>query len=263
MSCSLSVMVPENAESVPHCQPNSFGMTFSHSADKIPHMSETIHDRIRERMAELGLNPSSTSLKAGLSREAVRKLLGNEEQMPGGKTLTALARALDTTEQWLLSGDAVQRPAKPELRSADVEMPLRHEMPKDVPVMGTAAGSHLRGAFQLYPDPVDYVRRPPTLINAKNIYSLYIEGESMVPQYHPGDLVFVHPDKPARFGDPVVIQCQLSAEGGLEATIGIFLKRSTEFVTIQKHNPSAEIDIPRDTIAHMHKVLTPNEIYGV
>ncbi len=238
-------------------------MTIPASADKIPHMSETLHDRIRQRMSLLGLNPSSTSLKAELSRETVRKLLENPEQLPTGKTLQALARALETSEQWLLSGGEVGIALKREVRATDVSMPLPFEMPKDVPVMGTAAGSHERGAFQLSSEPIDYVRRPPTLMHAKNIYSLYVEGESMVPQFSPGDLLFLNPDKPPHIGDPVVIQVQTSAEGNFEATLGILLKRTAGTVTIQKHNPSAMIEIDRATIAYMHKVLTPNEIYGV
>ncbi|MGO6699236.1 XRE family transcriptional regulator [Rhizobium ruizarguesonis] len=215
-------------------------------------------------MDVLHLNPSSTANKAGLDRATVRKLLENDDQVPKLPTIQKLAEALETTELWLLSEQGSQPSIRSsELRAASATLPAGYEMPKDVPVMGTAAGSHLKGAFQLHMDPVDYVRRPPTLIHARNIYSLYVEGESMVPQFSPADLLFINPDKPVRVGDAVVIQVQVSPEGGYEATLGVFLKRNSEWITIQKHNPKAEIQIARSTVLHMHKVLTPNEIYGV
>lgn len=238
-------------------------MTIYTSADRIPHMSQTIHDRIRERVAELGLNPSSASQKAGLSKDALRKLLSNPDQMPTGKTLTGLAKALEVSEQWILTGSEASSPSRPDVRAASSEMPLRHQMPNDVPVLGTAAGSHLRGAFQISSDPVDYVRRPPSLMNARNIYSLYVEGSSMEPQYNPGDLIYVHPDRPPRPGDAVVVQCQLTSEGQMEATLGIYMRRTAEALIIKKHNPQAEVEISRGIIISMHKVLTTNEIFGV
>ena len=263
MSCSRSVMVAKNAELIPQSQPNLLRMTEITSADRIPHMAKTIHDRIQERLEALKLNPSAASLKAGLSREAVRKLLGNREQIPNGKTLFKLARALEVSEQWLLSGSDNEPASLANHNASKPEVPHRYEMPNDVPVMGTAAGSHLRGAFQISTDPVDYVRRPPALMNARNIYSLYVEGSSMEPQYFPGDLIYVHPDKPARFGDAVIVQCQTSQNGSTEATIGIYSKRNGENITIKKHNPAAEIEIAKDSIVSIHKVLTLNEIFGV
>ncbi|MBY5849642.1 helix-turn-helix transcriptional regulator [Rhizobium leguminosarum] len=226
-------------------------------------MSETLHDRVRKRLEELDLTPAAASLKARLSKEMLRKLLGNPDAMPSGKSLTALATALEVSEQWLLSGGETPAAVKTDVRRASSTPPPRHEMPNDVPVRGTAAGSHLRGAFQITADHVDFVRRPPTLTNVVNLYSLYVEGTSMEPQYAPGDLVFIHPDKPARIGDAVVIQCQIDQEGAMEATIGILIRRTAEKVTIRKHNPPAEIDLPRETVLSIHKVLTNNEIYGI
>ncbi|NMN73883.1 phage repressor protein C with HTH and peptisase S24 domain [Rhizobium sp. 57MFTsu3.2] len=263
MSCSRSVMATENAEIFPPRQQNFFPLTQNDGADRIPHMSETLHDRIRKRLEELNLTPAAASLKADLSKEMLRKLLANPDAMPSGKSLTALANALEVSEQWLLSGGETTSAVKTDVRPASSTPPMRHEMSNDVPVRGTAAGSHLGGAFQITSDTIDFVRRPPALINVVNLYSLYVEGSSMEPQYSPGDLIFIHPDKPPRLGDAVVIQCQVDAEGHAEATIGILSRRSAEKVTIRKHNPPAEIDLPRETVVTIHKVLTNNELFGI
>ncbi len=225
-------------------------------------MTETIHDRIKARLAETGLSQAGASQKAGLSRDAIRKLLTNEGQLPTGKTLTGLAAALETTEQWLLTGG--DRAPVQEVRAADIELPPRTVMPKDIPVLGTAAGSHERGAFQLSSDPIDYVRRPPALAGAKDIYSLFVEGSSMEPQYWPGDLIFCHPHKHPRSGDAIVVQCRIGGDhADTEATIGLFLKKTSNSIIIRKHNPPAEIEIKNEVISHYHKVLTPNELFGV
>ncbi len=226
-------------------------------------------EKLQKIILSKGLSWEAASLQSGLERSYFRKLFERGGASPRGKTLEKIAKGLEISISELFEDTAANSnlgtppAAKSDVRSASARLPPLMEMAKDVPVMGTAAGSHLRGAFQLSADPVDYVRRPPTLMNARNIYSLYIEGTSMEPQYAPGDLVYIHPDKPARFGDAVVVQCQLSAEGQLEATIGILSKRSGDSITIRKHNPPAEIEISKDTIVALHKVLSMNEIYGV
>ncbi|MDM9619100.1 LexA family transcriptional regulator [Rhizobium sp. S96] len=223
---------------------------------------------LKEIIAAKGLTWEAASVQSNMERSYFRKLFERGGASPRGQTLKKISDGLGIPMSKLLNeADDSETTTPPpavttDVRPASATMPLPMEMIKDVPVMGTAAGSHLRGAFQLSAEPVDYVRRPITLMKARNVYSLYVEGSSMEPQYNPGDLIYVHPDKPPRFGDAVVIQCQLQ-EGIFEATIGILSRRSADTVTIRKHNPSAEIDIPKATIAAIHKVLSNNEIYGV
>jgi phage repressor protein C with HTH and peptisase S24 domain len=232
-------------------------------------MEKSVTEKLKKIIESKGLSWEAASLQSGLERSYFRKLFERGGASPRGKTLEKISNGLGIPigamfeEAAANNNDQAPIAPKNDVRSASAALPLPMEMAKDVPVMGTAAGSHLRGAFQLSADPVDYVRRPPTLMNARNVYSLYVEGTSMEPQYAPGDLVYIHPDKPARFGDAVVVQCQLSAEGHMEATLGILSRRSGEAVIIRKHNPPAEIEIPKDTIVAVHKVLSMNEIYGV
>jgi phage repressor protein C with HTH and peptisase S24 domain len=261
MSCSRSFMMSDNAETIPYCQPNSFRLHAEAEADRIPHMTETIHDRIQERLKALNISARAASLKADLSEDAIRKLVGNRDQLPTGKTLSGLARALETTEHWLMTGEDVPT-VKTDVSPAPVNLPPRAQMPNDVPVMGTAAGSHLKGAFQLTTDAIDYVRRPPALATARDIYALYVEGTSMEPQYNPGDLVYIHPHKPPRVGDAVIIQCRSSGEL-MEARSGIYAKKNGETITIRKHNPQAEVELKRAHVVAVHKVLTLNELFGV
>lgn len=137
---------------------------------------------------------------------------------------------------------------------------VMRDLPRDLPVYGTAAGSHDRGAFQLVGGVVDYVMRPPALMGARNAYALYVENDSMAPEHNHGDLRFIHPDRPVRPGDSVIVQTQ-DPDGAIAATIGHLVRRSRHAVTIGKLNPPAEIEL--DAVTAVHKVLTTNELFGV
>ncbi|PRD42346.1 XRE family transcriptional regulator [Phyllobacterium phragmitis] len=237
-------------------------------------MMETFQDRVRPRMQELGLNPTSLATKAGLDRGTVHKLLANDQQLPHPKTLMKLARALEVSEQWLLTGDAApEDPVSPttppsnsslrgDTKAAGVTPPNMRLLPNDVPVLGTAAGSHHAGSF-IMEGIIDYVRRPPALVGARNVYAVFIEGTSMEPEHNPGDLRFIHPDRPARVGDSVIIQTSKGAMENVEGTIGRLAKRTATTITLQKLNPPALIEFEIATIFAMHKVLTMNELFGM
>lgn len=85
----------------------------------------------------------------------------------------------------------------------------------------------------------------------------------MEPQYFPGDLIYINPHKPPRLGDAVIIQCHNTEDGGLEGTLGIYVRRTERCIVIKKHNPNAEIEIAPELIVSVHKVLTTNELFGV
>jgi phage repressor protein C with HTH and peptisase S24 domain len=223
-------------------------------------MENDVIKRLREIIEEQGLSEEAASLKCGLDRSYFRKLFERGNSSPRGNTLERIAAGLGITAASLFDST----PSASEVRPADVNLPSRSEMPNDIPVMGTAAGSHLRGAFQISTDYVDVVRRPPALTGVKSAYALYLEGTSMVPKYEPGDLLYVHPKKPVRAGDPCVVQCYYNGqEHEIEATVGMFLRYTPEMLVIRKYNPDSELSISRKTVKDVHRILTLNELFGV
>lgn len=263
-------------------------------ADDNPHMTNTIQEKIQKILTERNLSPEAASKNAGLDRGYLAKLFSRPDASPRADTLKKIADSLGVSVAHFLGtgvGDFVEihhlapgEEAEPDLeaialtpaehrrrhtlpsgdtRPADVQLPARFTMPNDIPVRGTAAGSHLKGAFQLTSDEIDYVRRPPALAAAKGIYALYVEGSSMEPQYFPGDLIYINPNKPPRFGDAVVVQCHTGEGDSIEATLGILAKRTAETLVITKRNPAADVELDRKYIIDIHKVLTINELFGV
>lgn len=220
-----------------------------------------VHSRLREAIDRKYTSAQAAALAAGLDRNYFTKLFSRKDSVPGGNTLNQIAKALGVDQNWILGGK-VQAPELSTAISAE-KFPYRNSMPLDVPVLGTAAGSHDRGAFQMEGGVVDYARRPETLMTAKDIYALYVEGSSMEPRYFPGDLIYINPNKPARSGDVVVVQSKLEEYAHIEATLGVYIKKTDGNIVIQKYNPPAEIVVKSSPATIIHRVLTMNEIYGV
>lgn len=229
-------------------------------------MNKILIERLNLLLEQAKMSPQRLSVEATGAKDTVRKILDGTTKNPRIDTLIKLAAVLGTTPQYLMGEDvsaAAPQPSGNGAAHAAPELPPRMTMPLDVPVMGTAAGSHLRGAFQLDGGIVDYVRRPPALSGARDIYALFVEGSSMEPQYFAGDLIYITPHKPPRTGDIIVVQCKNADHEPTEATLGIFRKTTEKAVIIGKRNPAAEIEIARDTVKSIHKVLSTNELFGV
>lgn len=251
--------------------------------------TDALLSRIQKRLEALGKSARRASIEAGLSDGGIMNL---KRAVKDGRpfsfradSLAKLARVLLTTEAWLLRGEgpewapqgrAVLEPeeappldAPPaavlphggDVRVADVELPSRSAMPQDVPVFGTAAGS-LEGAFQI-DGVVEYVRRPPGMIGVRDLYAIYVVNSSMEPEHHPGDLRFVHPGRPVRIGDTVVVQTKVGEHGAVQAYIKRLVKMTADTVTLVQHNPPATLELKRAYVLHMHRVLTMNELFGV
>lgn len=224
-------------------------------------MSRIAIDVIKKRLDELGMSARAASLRVSENPDLLRNVLrrGDDANITE-RTIELLAQALELPASALRGSDT---PFAGEVRPAGIVMPSRDSMSRDIKVFGTAAGSmNGRGAFQMTSDPVDYVARPPGLIAARDIYALYVEGESMVPRHMPGDLVFVHPHKPVRVDDSVIIQEPNSQNGQPAAFIKIFKRRTEKGILTRQLNPESQVEfVSPGTV--MHKVLTLNELFGV
>jgi len=227
----------------------------------------TLGSRLREQRTRLGFNQDHVARLVGVTKATV-SLWELDRAEPSATALAAIARGLATTPTRLLEGDAAPPPADlpadfltGEVQFADVAVPAPNSMPRDVPVLGTAAGS-IVGAFQ-FDGVVDYVRRPPALAGVPNAYALYVKGESMVPEHPPGELRFVHPGRPVRPGDAVVVQTRLHEQEQFQAYIKRFVREDDTHVVLWQHNKPAEIKLDRRIVVAVHRVLTMNELFGV
>lgn len=234
-------------------------------------MTETLADRIQQRLDALGLSERAASLKATGSDATIRMIRTGKSREPRDSTLEALAKVLDTNLTWLKYGADAAEPiasttaAHPnEVRpTTGVPLPFNLQLPKDMPVLGAAAASELgNGSFQLTTDIVDHVRRPPGLMGVPDAYALYVEGDSMSPKFEPGDIVFVHPHRRARAGDYVVIQQPDLAAGETRAFIKRLVSAGPTVLRVKQFNPVATIDFPISRGLVWHKVILNEELYS-
>jgi phage repressor protein C with HTH and peptisase S24 domain len=230
-------------------------------------MDNPLVSLIKRRLEELGKTPRGASLEVSDNADLIRNILVGKSQNPRSDTIEKLARALELPAEQVLAATA-DRESRPtstpvaEVRPAPVELPPLQRMPSDVPVMGTAAGS-ATGAFQFEGGVIDYVRRPPALTGAKDIYAIFIQGDSMDPEHPPGALRFVNPHRPPSIGDTIVIQVREAENEPMQAFIKRLEKRTEASVITSQLNPPGNITFARKTILAVHKVLTVNDLFGV
>ncbi|MGJ8529843.1 XRE family transcriptional regulator [Maritalea sp.] len=207
------------------------------------------------------MSPRAASIKATGADSTIRHILDGRTKSPRLDTLEKIAQVLGCSSTWLMHGtdDAPRSNASP----ANVKPPFMDQMKRDIPVLGTAAGSALKdNGFMVMTDPIDYVRRPPALETAKGVYALYVEGDSMSPKYDAGDLVFIHPHLPPRIGDIVVVHEQNGHEKTM-AFIKRLTRRTAEWIETEQYNPPATVKFKNSEGIKIHKVLQTGDLFGM
>src|SRR5690349_21670507 len=61
----------------------------------------------------------------------------------------------------------------------------------DLPVYASAEGGE--GQIIVSLDPMELIPRPSPVLGVRDAYAVYITGESMIPEFEPGDLAIVNP----------------------------------------------------------------------
>lgn len=204
------------------------------------------------------LNMSRLAKISGVDRTTLYKYQKDRSRQPQGRTLTSLARALDVSESWLLSGSERPEPGTATAEPASSETRTRDLMP----VLGSASGSLMPGLFAIDPsEVVEWRPKPWGVRNVHGVYALYVQGDSMAPEHPHGALRVMHPTKPLRAGDSVIVQEQRYEDGPITASIGNLVQLKAESVVIEKHQPKGRhVEILRPH--KVHKVLTDDELIG-
>jgi phage repressor protein C with HTH and peptisase S24 domain len=214
--------------------------------------TEALAHRIEERLGALGLTPRAASLRIRGNPDALRNILRaarkGEVYNPRADTLSAVASALETTPEWLLTGrEGGSRQAEGSYRP-----PPSFFDPKDLlPVFSGAEGGD--GALILSTDPFEYVPRPYSLMGVKDAYAILITGESMVPAFKPGQRAWVDPRLPPMRGEDFIFY---SIEAGEErALVKELVSWNEKAWTVQQWNPAKKYPLPRDRWTRLHRIV--------
>lgn len=169
------------------------GVAFQRDTGTIQVMT-TWRDRARQRMRDLNLTQADLLQPMGVtSRGAIGHYLSGRRE-PSIEQLSKLAKALNCSVEWLVSGE------EPEL--VEVPAPDLHE----IPIVGTTqAGPDAHWEELGYPVGYgdEYVAMPRP---DENTYALRVRGESMGQRIREGEAVVVSPRIEALPGDDVVVR---------------------------------------------------------
>ncbi|WGG61838.1 XRE family transcriptional regulator [Brucella intermedia] len=144
-------------------------------------MLDDVLQRVEKRLEAVGLSAQAASVKAGLSKDAIRNMQRAVQQKGRAgvstRTITALAPVLETSVSWLLEGEG------------DESSPSSGGI---VSVMGyVGAGAEIEPDFeQTPPDGLEEIQVPFPL--PAEMIAFQIRGDSMLPVYKDGHIVIVY-----------------------------------------------------------------------
>ncbi len=169
---------------------------------------------LRENLARMmeasidGPNQTALAKKSGVSQSTIGRLLRGDTDAQAD-TLEALAKALGTTV-----GALVARP-----EPQDIERVQKRDR-EIIPLLSWAHG----GASKITPPDAELWLRCPTKCGAQT-FALRIEGESMKPDYEPGDIIYVDPDIPAVHGCDIVVRLSTTEPAILRRLLQVRTRR--------------------------------------
>jgi transcriptional regulator with XRE-family HTH domain len=122
---------------------------------------------------------------------------------------------------------------------------------RDFKVYSAAEGGP--GEIIVSSDPIDFLPRPEPVAHVKDAYGINITGESMWPEYRPGDTALVNPALPHLAGEVHIFYAE--KEGEARASIKE-LKRATEREwQVAQHNPRRNFGLARKEWRWAHRVI--------
>jgi phage repressor protein C with HTH and peptisase S24 domain len=147
---------------------------------------------------------------------------------------------------------------------ANITTPLRSEMDRDIPIMGTVSGGPGGLPQMANGEAVDWARRPPRLKGRTDVFGLWVEDLSMIPAFRPGSLILVEASRPPSPGDDVVIE--IAPEGPRDeqrALIKRLVSLTAKTLTVEQFNPPKQIEFDRRRVIHLYRVMPLADLLGV
>lgn len=226
---------------------------------------------LRELRQAAGLSQEKLAELAGTSQPQINKLEAGQRKMtvdwavklakPLGVEPAVLLGLVDATiDNALVSASASRSPASRSARGAQLSEKslLRTIDPEtagpnpfeSMPVRAAARGGVDQEMF-LEDGPIDWVKKPDYLKNARDPYGMYVVGESMMPRFRPAQILHINPYKPPACGAGVIVVKRNQA-----ILIKEFVRRSPEGVVLREYQPEArEFTVAEEDLDTVHTVV--------
>ncbi|SME96800.1 Phage repressor protein C, contains Cro/C1-type HTH and peptisase s24 domains [Tistlia consotensis] len=196
----------------------------------------------------------------GVSQQAIQQLESGETRTP--RYLVRLAREMGADPEALLDGRlepaAGARAAAAALAAAAPPLPNATAAAaasfgaRDLPVYASAQGGP-EGMMVSY-EPIEWIERPAPLAGVPSAFAMYVVNDSMEPRYRQGDLLLVHPQRPVKRGQDVLV-IRASDESQHAAYVKELVALDEARVRLRQLNPPGEFELERGLVVGLHLVV--------
>lgn len=205
--------------------------------------------RLNEKFKKAGMTKRQLAHSSGVNYDVVNKCLRGEVENPRGDTMRRLASALGTTEIFLRSGeDSVSDRSQVMQGSPQGEARFLTGA-KDLPILGRARGGE-EGFFIDNGEVAGFTMRPYILDGVSEAYAVEVFDTSMEPALRHGWLVWVHPYKPVKAGDDVVLQLK---DG--QALVKHLVRRTEKDLVLRQYSPAKDFKVARADVKSVHLIV--------
>lgn len=248
-----------------------------------------LSDKLTEKANELGITQTELASRVGVAQQSISELFnGNTSAPRKWREIAAILQIPEEEMRELMieagreSGKSTRLPKsfvdhfrkameedgviKPPIQPGAMVQPnatigeptdMVGRKTRKIPVLGEAVGGE-DGEYIFNGSVLDYVDCPPSLENVPNAYAVYIDGESMAPRFRPGETAWVHPTKPARRGDDVVVQIHRDRDDDGAPPRGFvkeFVGWTSSKLLLRQFNPDRQIEFAREQVASVHPII--------
>ncbi|MDF2115549.1 S24 family peptidase [Roseiarcaceae bacterium H3SJ34-1] len=110
----------------------------------------------------------------------------------------------------------------------------------DLPVFAAVEGSP--GIMVVTTEPIEYASRPLALRHVPDSYAVLVVGDAMEPAYEAGDMVIVHPRKPAIKGKNAIFVSE-ETHGEFRASIKRLVQETSDRWMVRQFNPPKDFHL--------------------
>ncbi len=95
---------------------------------------------------------------------------------------------------------------------------------------------------------------PPVLRGVEGACGVFVTGDSMEDRYYAGEILYVHPRKPVRPGNFVVVELE-----NREGMVKRFMGWSGDVLELEQLNPRRRMKLPRAKVAGVYRIVGSQE----
>ncbi|WP_430009869.1 helix-turn-helix domain-containing protein [Methylophaga lonarensis] len=180
-----------------------------------------IGKRVEIARKHAGMTKAMLARACGLTNQAIGQIENGTTKEPKPSNLQKIAVACNVSSDWLIDGEGEMTQIR---RSGKSSINIRHEIEElrseynatrhttiiKVPLISKVRAGEWCNDATDEPEALDWLICPVKV--GKNAFALKVQGVSMEPEYHDGDIIFVDPDKAPKHNDDVVVSLIPSGE---------------------------------------------------